>query len=209
MFKQGMIPWNKGKTGLLVHTPEAKKRIGKAALGNKHGIGNKNHLGKKHTIESRMKMSLALKGREVWNNISTSNTSPYGIQFKISWSSVVDVEILSQANKGEKAHQWIEDRTKLKDDSKERGGQLHKEWSKTVKNRDKWKCRIDNEDCLGKLEAHHIVSWSQSPELRYEVNNGITLCHYHHPRKREEEQRLIPTFKEMVLRPIYELALSR
>jgi hypothetical protein len=34
--------------------------------------------------------------------------------------------------------------------------------------------------------------------LRYNINNGITLCQFHHPRKRVEEQRLIPFFQNMV-----------
>ncbi len=71
-------------------------------------------------------------------------------------------------------------------------------WMKQVKNRDNWKCRMANEDCNGRLEAHHILNWIDYPELRYEINNGITLCHSHHPRRREEEKRLIPTFVGLV-----------
>ena len=109
---------------------------------------------------------------------------------------------------GNKSGHWIKDRTKLKTGRTQAYDGRYIEWMKQVKNRDKWKCRISNEDCSGRLEAHHILPWSQSPELRYEVNNGISLCHYHHPRKREEEKRLIPVFQEMVLRPIYELAIN-
>lgn len=98
----------------------------------------------------------------------------------------------------EKHWRWIQDRTKLKDDSKDRGGQLHRDWSKSVKNRDNWKCKINNNKCTGRLEAHHILSWKDHPELRYDINNGITLCHFHHPRKREEEKRLSPYFKDLV-----------
>jgi len=57
-----------------------------------------------------------------------------------------------------------------------------KAWIKSVKLRDGHKCKIGNKDCSGKLEAHHILSWSEYPELRYQINNGITLCHFHHPR---------------------------
>jgi hypothetical protein len=68
------------------------------------------------------------------------------------------------------------------------------------------KCKTNNCDCSGRLEAHHILSWSKFPELRYEVNNGITLCKFHHPKKRIDEIKLAPYFKNMVLSPIHELA---
>jgi len=32
----------------------------------------------------------------------------------------------------------------------------------------------------------------------FTIKNGITLCHAHHPRKRAEEKRLEPLFKELV-----------
>ena len=53
-------------------------------------------------------------------------------------------------------------------------------------------------NCNGKLEAHHILRWSKFPELRYEVNNGISLCHFHHPRKIKDEMRLGPYFMDVV-----------
>lgn len=99
---------------------------------------------------------------------------------------------------GEKIYNWIQDRTSLKDDHKDRGGQLHRDWSKNVKNRDGWKCKIANDNCSGRLEAHHILGWSDYPELRYELNNGITLCHAHHPRKRKDEAELSPYFQKLV-----------
>ena len=99
---------------------------------------------------------------------------------------------------GENSGVWVSDRTLLKDDHKDRGGQLHREWSKTVKKRDGWKCKIANDDCSGKVVAHHILGWSSYPELRYEKNNGITLCQAHHPLRRAEEVRLAPVFQGLV-----------
>ncbi len=93
---------------------------------------------------------------------------------------------------------WVADRTKLKTDRKQSYDIRYREWSRTVKNRDGWKCKISNDDCAGRLESHHILGWRDHPELRYEVNNGITLCLVHHPRKRSDEQRLVPTFQELV-----------
>jgi hypothetical protein len=75
----------------------------------------------------------------------------------------------------------------------------YKRWRMKVFKRDLFKCRIDNGKCSGKIVAHHILGWSFFPELRYEVNNGITLCQTHHPLKRVEEKRLVPVFRELVL----------
>jgi hypothetical protein len=72
------------------------------------------------------------------------------------------------------------------------------EWAVAVKNRDGWKCKISDNNCFGRLESHHILRWKDYPELRYEVNNGITLCQFHHPRKIKDEMNLIPTFKELI-----------
>jgi len=71
-------------------------------------------------------------------------------------------------------------------------------WVKQVKKRDKNQCRINNEDCFGYNIVHHILPWRDYPELRYKINNGITLCQAHHPRKRVEEKQLIPLFKRLV-----------
>lgn len=74
----------------------------------------------------------------------------------------------------------------------------YKSWRLSVFTRDKFKCRIGNEDCVGQLEVHHILRWKDYHELRYQVNNGITLCHAHHPRKKSEEKRLSPYFQTLV-----------
>jgi len=109
---------------------------------------------------------------------------------------------ISESLKGkytkEKAYQWKEDRTQLKDDRKDRGGQLHREWSLSVKRRDGWKCKISNEDCNGRMESHHILPWKDYPELRYNLNNGICLCKKHHPRKRKDEINSIELFQNII-----------
>ena len=80
----------------------------------------------------------------------------------------------------------------------ERNDPAYQQWRKEVYKRDNWKCKIENEDCSGRIIAHHILGWSKFPELRYKINNGITLCQAHHPRKRAEEKRLVPFLQGLV-----------
>ena|SRR3990167_1431982 len=106
---------------------------------------------------------------------------------------------IGEAHTGEKHYLWIKDRSQLKTDERKKGyDSRYKCWMREVKNRDNWKCKILNKDCKGRLEAHHILNWQDFPELRYEINNGITLCVAHHPRSRAKENELSPYFKELV-----------
>lgn len=93
---------------------------------------------------------------------------------------------------------WKKDRSLVKIGDRKLHDPLQKQWRKDVKDRDEWKCRIADLNCLGKLEAHHILPWSQFPELRYQVKNGITLCHHHHPRRAKDVMELSPFFQGLV-----------
>jgi hypothetical protein len=60
-------------------------------------------------------------------------------------------------------------------------------WRSQVFLRDNYTCQICDE-YAGYLHADHIKSWAKFPELRYEVNNGRTLCracHYYITFKRK------------------------
>ena len=56
----------------------------------------------------------------------------------------------------------------------------YKKWRKLVYTRDKFSCKWPGCNQTKKLNAHHIKSWAQYPGLRFEPNNGITLCKDHH-----------------------------
>lgn len=103
---------------------------------------------------------------------------------------------ISVSHKGSKHYRWNPDREAVKKNLRNDGEYL--QWVLRVKKRDKGQCKIKNKGCSGYLIVHHILSWSQYPELRYEINNGITLCQAHHPRKRAEEVRLAPIFQDIV-----------
>ena len=54
------------------------------------------------------------------------------------------------------------------------GSKKYKLWRNKVFERDNYTCRWCNSN--GNLEAHHIKEWSNFPELRFEIDNGLTLC---------------------------------
>lgn len=56
----------------------------------------------------------------------------------------------------------------------------YKKWRKEVYKRDNFTCQWPNCTCRKKLNAHHIRTWANYPHLRFDINNGITLCKDHH-----------------------------
>jgi hypothetical protein len=176
--QKGRTPWNKGKIGVQISPrrgvplPQATKdKIRTKLLGT--------HLPE----EQRRKISRALSGRTTWNK-----GVPHTQEHKRK---------IADAHRGSRSHFWIFDRSKLKKRDK-RGDVANVEWRNQVKRLDGNRCRMRGSQCRGQLEVHHILRWSDFPELRYNINNGITLCHYHHPRKRNIELRLSPLFNKLV-----------
>lgn len=55
---------------------------------------------------------------------------------------------------------------------------IYKQWRVKVFTRDKFKCVLCGSK--RKLNAHHLNGWSWAVNQRYQVSNGVTLCHYHH-----------------------------
>lgn len=63
---------------------------------------------------------------------------------------------------------WLNPISKL---SKSDAGNLFK--------RDNYTCQHCNKKG-GELNAHHIKTFAKFPELRFDVNNGLTLCKNYH-----------------------------
>lgn len=55
-----------------------------------------------------------------------------------------------------------------------RNTKKNQEWKKSVLERDGHKCKLCSSTRL--LCSHHIVEWDVDPSLRFDINNGITLC---------------------------------
>jgi len=166
VYKRIKPAWNKGKKGVQIAWNKGKKFS-------------------KETIE-RMKEAKSKNPTRYWLG---KNRPPH------SKETIKKMKL--SAKRGEESHRWIKDRTKLKktgEANKDRRSSAYITWRKNVLLRDNFKCKIANQDCNDKVIAHHILGYTEYPELRYKINNGITLCQAHHPRKRAEEKRLVPTF---------------
>ncbi len=138
-----------------------------------------------------------LKKRELPNLIPGGHRGYFHTE---EWKKNMSVKLTGRkipSISGENHWAWKKDRSLLAK-RQQRGDSSYREWRNQVWLRDDFTCKIANPDCNGKIEAHHILGWAKFPELRYQLNNGITLCHAHHPRKRAEEERLSPYFKELV-----------
>lgn len=72
----------------------------------------------------------------------------------------------------------------------------YKEWRRSVFCRDNYQCVLCGST---KLEAHHINNWSDYPELRFSIDNGVTVCKNHHPSGRENELKMVETFKRILI----------
>jgi len=169
---------NKGKT----LSQETKDKISK----NNARIW----LGKKrpnlHSEETKKKMSEIKKGKPAWNKglkgfRAGKNHQWYGIN-----------------RSGINSPVYIKDRSLLKKSERKDKDSAYIDWRLQVYKRDNHECKMKNNECKGRIEAHHILPWRDHKSLRYDINNGICLCKYHHPRKRIEEARLSPYFQEII-----------
>jgi len=55
-------------------------------------------------------------------------------------------------------------------------GEDHAEWSLDVRRRDEFTCQKCGKRGYSGIHAHHIEAYNTAIELRYDVNNGISLC---------------------------------
>lgn len=76
---------------------------------------------------------------------------------------------------------------------------VYKQFRLKVLKRDKFTCQMCNK--RGKrvrLNVHHIMKWSSASTLRYDTDNGITLCRGCHKSVTGKESHYISYFSEKV-----------
>jgi len=75
---------------------------------------------------------------------------------------------------------------------------LYVRWRKKVYFRDNHSCQLCGSKRL--LEAHHIKRWSDFPQLRFDPNNGVTLCRACHKKVTSSEESWEALFIKIVAR---------
>jgi len=122
--------------------------------------------GKKMYAETKLKISRARKGKKL------SEETKRKMIGRKAWN-----KNLIGFMAGEKSHLWKGGITPI--NAKIRTSLPFKNWRTAVFKRDNWTCYICKQRGR-KLEAHHIKSFSDYPDLRFSVENGITLCNECH-----------------------------
>lgn len=138
----------------------------------------KSRIGKMASEETRKKISMSNKGRIAWN---------LGIKGIFHHTEETKNRIADK-QRGEKGHNWKGGKKPINELI--RTSTKMKLWRKSVFERDNYTCR--NCGIRGTyLEAHHIKSFAYFPELRFDINNGLTLCRECHNKTKISYRKLI------------------
>lgn len=91
-----------------------------------------------------------------------------------------------KSNKGENHWNWKGGVSKTNHSI--RNSSRMKDWRNFIFERDKYTCQKCNK-VGGKLNAHHIKYFSTHPNLRFEPDNGITLCKKCHINEHKKDKK--------------------
>lgn len=88
------------------------------------------------------------------------------------------------------------------DKTKQRNSPEMQQWRKDVYARDDYTCQMCGDRADKRhpvcLNAHHIIKFSDSRQLRFDINNGITLCEQCHRSIRGKEKEYEDIFKNIL-----------
>lgn len=179
-----------------------KQRL--AQKGKSRNKGKANYwYGRKHTPEELEKMRLAHKGKkrpprskEWCQHISEgkkgktqgSDNHFFGKHHREDTKMAIsEAHIANPKFKREGEEHWNWQGGISCENHKARNCQELKIWRRAVFQRDNWTCQECGVRGCRKypVNAHHIKSFAEYPELRFEVSNGITLCEDCHDLRQE------------------------
>ena len=177
-------------SGIYKRTEETRKKMSERMKKNPINYWQ----GKKRSTEDILKMSLSHKGKLTGDKNPSKRPE---VRLKISQAKK-GVKLSEQAKRnialgcigrkqspetiekrvshfrGEKSHFWRSGITPI--NLKIRGSIEYKLWRISIFTKDNFTCKKCNDDAGGNLVAHHILNFTSHKELRFAINNGITLC---------------------------------
>lgn len=143
---------------------------------------SKLHKGKTISKEHRKAISIKIKGRKE------------SLETRIKKSIAI---------KAAKAHLVKPNRTTKEEKDLIRKSFEYRNWRMSVFERDKFKCQMPGCETIERyIEANHIMKFSDYPELRFDINNGITLCKPCHKNVTGREYEFTNLFKQIICRPL-------
>ena len=146
-----------------------RDKLGRFIKGNIFGFqkGNKINLGKKYSKERKQKIGLAHKGKR-----ETEETRRKLSKIRKGKPSNKKGKKYPQFS-GKSHWNWQGGKTEIA--FKIRNSIEYKLWREAVYVKDYWTCQKCGKKG-DKIDAHHLKSFSLFPELRFAIDNGITLC---------------------------------
>jgi len=94
--------------------------------------------------------------------------------------SAEDRKKKAESQKGKKSHLWKGGLTPI--NKRIRNSVDFRLWREAVYARDNFTCQKCGDDRGKNLNPHHIFNFADYPELRFAIDNGITLCDKCHTR---------------------------
>lgn len=127
------------------------------------------------------------KSRALISHAKTLNPTKYWLGKKRSPDTLLKMSASARTKTGVNASHYYHDRSLLKVSDRQ-SGHRYRIWRESVLSKDGRQCMQIDSTCEGKLEAHHLLPWKEFSAFRYDTENGITLCHKHHPRGKIAEE---------------------
>jgi len=135
-------------------------------------------LGKHHSEKTRKKISDFVKTQvgEKASNWKGGKPKCINCGKTISRQSIsgMCIKCFGMAHRGEKNCNWKGDNSITSENKKIRYSIETRLWRESVFARDNWTCQKTGERG-GRLISHHIQNFAQYPELRFAIDNGVTL----------------------------------
>lgn len=158
------------------HSPEARAKM------------RLSHRGKQLSTEHKLKIGLGNKGKR----LSEKTKEKMSIYAKNRTSE--HIAKLSGSGNGSWKGGIIPASRKIRNSLK------YANWRLLVFERDEFLCQMPDCDKTERsLDSHHIKKFSIFPDLRLDLNNGITLCKKCHNKTKNKEEEFEQLFTEIII----------